>query len=175
MADPPDTPVFEEHQRFRQPWLWAVLLMACLLAANAALGAVLGRRGTPWVVLPALLPVLLAILLYSLDMHVRVDGQAVSVRYSPLWGTRISLADIASCEARSYRPILEYGGWGVRYCPFGGGWAYNVSGNRGVQLVLANGRRVLIGSQRPEELAGAINAAGRGGVGRRDLGMRGTA
>ena len=66
-----------------------------------------------------------------------------------------------SCEPRVYRPVLEYGGWGVRYTPFGRGWAYNVSGNRGVQLVMSSGRRALVGSQRPDDLAGAINAARR--------------
>jgi hypothetical protein len=62
-------------------------------------------------------------------------------------------------EARTYRPILEYGGWGIRYSPFGQGCAYNVSGNRGVQLELADGQRILIGSQRAEELARAIGEA----------------
>jgi hypothetical protein len=37
-----------------------------------------------------------------------------------------------------------------------GGLAYNVSGNRGVQLELVNGKSILIGSQRAGELALAI-------------------
>jgi hypothetical protein len=37
--------------------------------------------------------------------------------------------------------------------------AYNVRGDRGVQLVLRDGRRVLIGSQRADELAKAIAEA----------------
>ena len=37
--------------------------------------------------------------------------------------------------------------------------AYNVSGNRGVQPVFSNGKRLLIGSQRPDELAAAISQA----------------
>jgi hypothetical protein len=36
---------------------------------------------------------------------------------------------------------------------------YNVSSNQGVQLELANGQRILIGSQRAEELAQAIGQA----------------
>jgi hypothetical protein len=46
--------------------------------------------------------------------------------------------------------------------------AYNVSGNRGVQLEFSNGKRLLIGSQRPEDLAAAISRAkqqGSGGAG----------
>jgi hypothetical protein len=66
------------------------------------------------------------------------------------------LAEIVHRETRTYWPILEYGGWGISYSFFGKGWAYNVNGNRGGQLELANGKRILIGSQRAEELARAI-------------------
>jgi hypothetical protein len=69
------------------------------------------------------------------------------------------LALIVRWEARTYRPILEYGGWGIRYSPFAKGWAYNVSGNQGVQLELASGKRILIGPQRAEELARAVGEA----------------
>jgi len=57
----------------------------------------------------------------------------------------------------TYSPISDYGGWGIRYGSIGK--AYNVSGNRGVQLELLNGERILIGSQKPEELAAAIDLA----------------
>jgi hypothetical protein len=36
--------------------------------------------------------------------------------------------------------------------------AYNVSGNQGVDLTLRDGRRVMLGSQRADELAAAIEA-----------------
>ena len=161
MTAPSESILFEEHQRFRQPWLWAVLLCACVVAGGSFVASVLGGRGSPWTVLILLLPAALVWLLYVVDMRVRVDAEALSVRFSPIWGTRIPLADVVSCEPRVYRPVLEYGGWGVRYSPFGRGWAYNVWGNRGVQLVLADGRRALVGSQRPQALADAINSARR--------------
>jgi hypothetical protein len=51
--------------------------------------------------------------------------------------------------------VREYGGWGIK------GWsfksvAYNISGDRGVQLTLRDGRRIMLGSRRPDELAQAI-------------------
>jgi TATA-box binding protein (TBP) (component of TFIID and TFIIIB) len=52
--------------------------------------------------------------------------------------------------------LLEYGGWGIKYGRKGK--AYNVSGNRGVQLVFKDGKQLLIGSQRAEELAEAISS-----------------
>jgi hypothetical protein len=78
----------------------------------------------------------------------------VFIRFRPFVHREIRFQDIRRCAARTYRPIREYGGWGIRAGRRG--TAYNVSGNRGVQLELANGKPVLIGSQRAEELAQAI-------------------
>jgi hypothetical protein len=72
----------------------------------------------------------------------------------PFANRTIAPAQIARWEARTYRPIRDYGGWGVRFGPRGR--AYNVSGNRGVEITLANGKRVLVGSQRADDLAAAI-------------------
>jgi hypothetical protein len=104
-----------------------------------------------------------AVLMYVMKLTVRVDEQALHVRFFPLVKKDIPLEDIARWEARNYRPILEYGGWGIR-CRWKG-MAYNVSGKRGVQLEFTNGKLLLIGSQRPEELAAAISQAKQQGVG----------
>lgn len=45
-------------------------------------------------------------------------------------------------------------GWGIRYTPHG--WLFNVSGLSAVELTQTNGKRVRIGTDRPEELARAI-------------------
>ena len=59
--------------------------------------------------------------------------------------------------AREYKPLREYGGWGIR-CSLKRGKAYNVSGNKGVQLVFKNGKQLLIGSQKAEALEEAIRS-----------------
>ncbi len=92
--------------------------------------------------------------LMKLVTEVRDDG--LDIHFYPLSRKKIAFNEIKSCEVRTYRPIMEYGGWGIRYGI--SGKAYNVSGNQGVQLVLRNNKRLLIGSQRPEELASAIEA-----------------
>lgn len=70
-------------------------------------------------------------------------------------GSRGLLENVVAAESISYRPLREYGGWGIK------GWsrrkiAYNVRGDRGALLTRADGRTVLIGSQRPDGLAAAI-------------------
>jgi len=50
--------------------------------------------------------------------------------------------------------MKEFGGWGIRY-----GFeskAYNVSGDKGVQIVLKNKRKVLFGSQNHKQLEKAM-------------------
>jgi hypothetical protein len=104
----------------------------------------------------AIAPTLL--LMSHMATEVRIDG--VYVRFRPFhrnW-RRFTFDDMESIEPMRYSPIREYGGWGIR-TNFHGGWAYNVSGNLGVQIVMRSGKRVVIGTQRPEEIMAAVNAA----------------
>ncbi len=120
---------FEETQNF-SPWFYAVvaLVLAILLAAATA------RQTT------------------------RVTPQAVEVSFGVLYRTSIPIADLAQAEAVAYRPIREYGGWGIR--GFGRRRALNMRGDRGVLLHRKDGSTILVGSQKPRELLAALAQAG---------------
>ena len=156
--------LFEEEQSFRQPWLWA-LMGATLVLLVVVFGFVLFQppeqpgflQGVITLGIVTVVEIAAAVLLYVLKLTVRVDAGGLHARFFPLVKKDIPLEQIARWEARTYRPLLEYGGWGIR-CGWKG-MAFNVSGNRGVQLEFTSGRRLLIGSQRPEELAAAISQA----------------
>ncbi|MFC1963201.1 DUF6141 family protein [Chloroflexota bacterium] len=92
-----------------------------------------------------------------LKTEVRSDG--IYFKYFPfhLSFRKIPLESLRKYEAITYRPIRDYGGWGLKYGRKGR--AYTARGNRGVQLELSDGRPVLIGSQKPEELVMAIDKA----------------
>lgn len=62
---------------------------------------------------------------------------------------------IRTMKIRKYSPIWEYGGWGVRY-GFKGK-AYNVRGNMGLQLYFKDGKGLLIGTQKKEQVNWAIH------------------
>ena len=157
-------------------WIWLLTLPLCVgligffvwaIVEQLVWGRPVGNQPMSDLMLMILGPlfILLSVgllwmmLVARLVTEVRDDG--IYIRFYPfhrnfhgfLW------EDIESFEARTYRPILEYGGWGIKYGS--GGKAYNVSGNRGLQLDLGGGRsgRVLIGSQCPEELAMAAESA----------------
>ncbi len=72
---------------------------------------------------------------------------------------RIPLVEILACRPVTYRPILEFGGWGIRRGK-GGTWAYTAQGNRGLLLYLEGDRRALLGSDDPEALSAAVSQVG---------------
>jgi hypothetical protein len=158
--------LFEEDQSFRQPWLWAltsgILAVVIVVSGLVLTGALVKPGGNMAPVIIGLVVgagvvIVAAILMYVMKLSVRLDQAGLHIRFFPLLNRDISLDEIARWEARDYRPLAEYGGWGIRY-----GWsgtAYNVSGKRGVQLEFTNGKRLLIGSQRADELAEAISQA----------------
>jgi hypothetical protein len=67
---------------------------------------------------------------------------------------RVPVAEIRTAVPVEYKPAEEYGGYGVRSGPRG--QAYIASGNQALQLELQDGRRLLVGSQRSQELARRI-------------------
>ena len=112
-----------------------------------------------------LMGVVLLILLSTLTLRqvTSVADDGVTLRFGFLYRTRVPFAEIARAEAVTYRPVHDYGGWGIR--GFGRRRALNMRGNEGVLLTRVDGSTLLIGSQRPRELLAAL---ARGGVATED-------
>jgi hypothetical protein len=90
-----------------------------------------------------------------MELELRMDAAGIHYKFWPFFGWRHRLwSELQSVEVRQYKPLLEYGGWGLRLGTKG--WAYNIAGNQGIQLVLQDGDKLLLGTQRPEEAAAVI-------------------
>jgi hypothetical protein len=163
-------PLFEERQRW--PWFITLIsLAASLLGWWALLSTAVHLLPAPrgswlrwpdstleavmvWATVSVLLPMLLLAPLYVAVYH---DG--VRIRFAFVRRV-IAAREIASVEAVDYRPIRDFGGWGIRGTRKNR--AYNVRGTHGAQLVLEGHRKLLIGSRRADELAAAINLIRKG-------------
>lgn len=151
---------FEEEQHFSKPLLNALLLLmaAFVLIMFFAIGVESeGGRQAVFAIF-AFFFVFMAFF-FTLKLNTTVTGEGINVKTIYVLSRLIRFDEIASAEDIQYRPIRDYGGWGIRFGR--NGMAYNMRGDRGVKLTLTNGKRVLIGSQRSGELATAINS-GRG-------------
>jgi hypothetical protein len=95
--------------------------------------------------------VTLALLLF-VAMTVTVDQKHVALRF----GVGLIRKRIALDEIQAYRSVRNpwYYGWGIHLVP--GGTLYNVSGLSAVDLTLAGGRHVLIGTDEPQALLAAL-------------------
>lgn len=149
-----------------QKWVWllvGIVAAGCWAAfvQQIIFGNEVGSQPAPnfvlWLVL-ILFGVGMPWLMYSMKLVTRLDSSHLVIRFRPLLTRKIPLADIAECEARTYKPLRDFGGWGIRFS-FKHGRAYNMFGNRGVQLILRDDKRILVGSQRADELAEAIRKA----------------
>lgn len=147
------TVLFQERQR---PSAGVVLFIAIVFGA-ITVGAWVadGERG--WT-LPA--SGVVAALLVMTCMRTFVTPAELEVKMFMVLPHRCPVAEIDTCEVVRYRPLRDYGGWGWRWNPKRG-WCYTMRGDRGVAVRLRNGKRFLVGSQRPEELAAAIEKARR--------------
>ena len=139
---------FDEVQTFDQKWIWILLGLQIAVVFLPLL-----LTGQPWSAIlligSALLMVL--VLMSSIKLYTRIDDHGIHYRMAPLhWKNRfIPWEEIDQVYVRQYSPLKEYGGWGIRYGS--NGMALNIKGNQGIQVVRKNGKRLLIGTQRPEE------------------------
>lgn len=162
--------LFTEKQSFRQWWLWLILLLVnSVFVAGLYLQVV---RGIPFgnnplcdgvlMILIGLL-VLTSILTYfaRLETVIKVDG--IYVRFFPfqLSFSFYSWESLSKLYVRKYNPITEYGGWGLRFGVFKQGRALSVSGNHGLQLVFADNKKLLIGTNQPQELQEILEKLGQ--------------
>jgi hypothetical protein len=163
--------IFKEEQQFRQWWYLLTLIgsivpimIFCIYALyqQTVRGSQVGNSPAPNLVLVILFFVLGFMLWGSLVMKLEVwiDQDGIHYRFFPLIfkNKLISKEEIHRYEIRKYKPIIDYGGWGVRR-GFGRKWqkAYNVSGNVGLQLYLTNGKKVLFGTQRSQAILYAMD------------------
>ena len=144
-------PRFREVQRFRQAWIWA------LLGGISLIMIVFGPISWGGLVVVGAV----ATLLYSLRLQTEVRTDGIHLKMWPFHQSfrQISWSEIKGYESKQYRPLRQFGGWGIRWVP--GKIAYNVSGDKGIWIERKNGRVVLVGSQQPLEFVRAIDEAVR--------------
>ena len=155
---------FHEEQQFRQTWVWIIIIFPTIILWYIAIqelifGNQVGNNPVSKEMIFAFwlgFGVLFPLFFRKLKLITRVRQDGVYIRFAPFHFSfkKILLDDLSRHYVHTYDPIGEYGGWGIKYGKMGK--AYNVSGNRGVQLEFADRKSILIGSQKPEQLDSAI-------------------
>ena len=84
------------------------------------------------------------------NQQTTINSRTITIEIKPVVKKVIPLTEVKDWEVRRYGPIAEFGGWGVRFS--GNGTAYNVRGNIGLDMEISSGKKLLIGTQKGEEI-----------------------
>ncbi|MAW20935.1 MAG: hypothetical protein CMD16_00895 [Flavobacteriales bacterium] len=140
--------LFEENQKFRQWWLWLILLFSLITPMIFFDNNPVGYNYV-------LMILLILLLFFLLELRIKINPEGLYYQFFPfhLKVYMIKAKQIKNIETVQYSPF-DQGGWGIKY-GFQGK-SYTVSGNKGLKIFLSNGRTIIFGSQRYKEMEKAL-------------------
>ena len=163
---------FEEEQKLDMWWVKLLVIFIAVVSLGPVYYGVVTQlsAGVPWgdkpmsdteliivAFLTTIVVVGVAFLMFFTRLETIIKDDGIHIKFFPFFKEKIiSTKSIIRFEIRKYRPIIEYGGWGIRHS-LRKGKAYNMSGNLGLQLYLSEGKKLLIGTKRPEPLKRAMD------------------
>ncbi|WPY99422.1 hypothetical protein [Christiangramia sp. OXR-203] len=149
--------IFTENQRFRQWWLIILLITIIIASALPLFSEISINKVRLKSLIAPIISLVIFILIFILNLETRINSKGISAGFEPLpfFRRNYNWDEIQECYVRTYAPVSEYGGWGIR--GFGRAKAYNVSGNKGIHIITKNNERFLIGTEKPDLARRAIN------------------
>jgi hypothetical protein len=155
--------VFKEEQRFTQSWMIIILILAVVGPLILGIYGVIQQiflkqpfgdqpMSDAGLVSFTLVMLFFSILIFLFKLSTRIDENGIHYQFFPLHLKTKFIAwdEIEQAYVRTYLPLTEFGGWGIRGGFFfnkGKEKAINVSGDIGIQLKFKNGKKLLIGTQ----------------------------
>jgi len=153
--------IFVEEQRMTSWWIHAILILSIgvpILLMGEQLYTEETVDGDLQIAAVILLVTMLGVygLIFSMRLKTRIDEVGIHFQFSPFQRSlrTVHWTEISEVSVRKYRALIEYGGWGIRSRGLKirhRGIAYTMQGNKGIQLVLTTGKKILIGTQNPED------------------------
>jgi len=156
--------VFQEEQKFLQLWIIIGLLIGTIAVTIPIISNWDEMMYQPFLerlsfFSGAFVIILVAILFLYIKLKTRIDEKGISYQFFPFqWSNKLIPWDtIGKCYIRKYNAITEFGGWGMKFSFRKNiGKALTTKGTIGLQLELKNGKKILIGTQKKEELERAL-------------------
>ncbi|MFK7952914.1 MAG: hypothetical protein AB8B73_08705 [Ekhidna sp.] len=152
--------LFEEKQSFVGTWVWYLVLIVALFSVGGSILSAFMSTETDGIIglsIATIVTLAIVMLLYFSKLSMIIDHESIRYRYPPFVGKEkvVRKGDINELYVRKYDSLTEYGGWGFRYS-FKNGRALNIIGGEGLQIVANNDKKILIGTQKPDQLRYAI-------------------
>ncbi|MGQ7945922.1 hypothetical protein [Flavobacterium sp. WC2509] len=149
---------FKEKQKFTQWWLWLILIGIALFQAYGFFkkfiegknfgDEIMSNLGQ---IIFTILPFGILFLFWYMKLETEIDQKEIRIKFIPLVKKTFNWDDVKSATVIKYKFV----GYGIRlFTSYG--TVYNIKGNMGLAIELKNGERIVVGTQRPEELTQII-------------------
>lgn len=94
--------------------------------------------------------------IWIIHLKSEINATGIHYRFFPFHFKTYTIpwAEIQLAETCTYKPIREFGGWGIKY-----GYnskAFTISGKEGIRITLKNKKIILIGTKESERAANVI-------------------
>lgn len=151
--------VFKEEQRFTQTWVIALIIISTIVPLVIVLKEYLEKNSsmqTSEFIGIISLMIVATSFIFLFKLKTRIDEKGLYYQFIPFHFSLklISWNQIQTAQIRKYDAITEYGGWGLKNIALWNrsrGKSITVSGNIGIQLVLVDGKKILIGTQNEQD------------------------
>ena len=165
--------IYREEQSFRQSFIpWIILVVLLIVFVSISMGLYqqlylrkpygdepMSNNGLIWSsIISFFVACAVFILILNIRMVTEIWTDGIRFNFSPLIRKMryIPLADITSVEVAKYRPIAEFGGWGIRKRLISRKTAYNIRGRIGSRVTKKDGSQVMFGTQKQVEMKRAV-------------------
>lgn len=146
---------FKEEQKFTQWWLWLILIGIALIPVYGIYkqiyqGEVFGDKpmSNLGLIVFVIFMLLFLLLFWLFKLTTEINTKEIKIQFFPLVNKVVEWKDVKSAQVLNYGFV---GGWGIRlFTKYG--TVYNIKGNKGLALELKNGKKLLVGTQKMEEL-----------------------
>ena len=150
---------FFEKQKFTQWWLWLILITtaaAPIIGLFRQIFLVEKFGDAPkldsTIVIFSVIMTVVIVLFLIMSLKTEIDEHEIRIKFFPFVTKRIDWKDVKTVKVLNYGFV---GGWGIRlFTDYG--TVYNTSGNKGLALERQNGKRLVIGTQREDDLKSVI-------------------
>lgn len=147
--------VFTEEQRFKS---WIIILII-VLAVGTIIPFFIHRdnffttssENSVSLILPAVIAILSIVYIISIKLKTKIDEQGIHYQFFPnqLNEKLIVWDKIEKCDLIKYNSFRKFGGYGYKRNLFGKkSISMNLGSKFGIQLILKNGRKIIIGTQK---------------------------
>ena len=152
---------FTEEQKFNQWWLWLIINGICVIALYGAykqiiLGETFGSSpmSSAGIIAFVLFAFAFAGMFLWTRLSTKIDSETIEMNYVPFLSKSVKWEEVATASVVDYGFI---GGWGIRFTKKYGK-VYNTRGKMGLAIVLKNGDKFLIGTQKESELSDFVTS-----------------